>query len=185
MFARACSIAADQARRLELRPGARSLPQRPRMTSEAPRLLRQPLESATGHLQRTLPPGKCATRVDTGAETRPGQARRARGISLPVGLVPRRLTDRASAATDSADRQHHATEVPTPECYRTQERPAVCCQLQALVGRRAVKLCATALWRPRRVRIRIVGRKPPLATPARSADTGGWCLVGRAAESAR
>ena len=93
MFARACSIAADQARRLELRPGARSLPQRPRMTSEAPRLLRQPLESATGHLQRTLPPGKCATRVDTGAETRPGQARRARGISLPVGLVPRRLTD--------------------------------------------------------------------------------------------
>ncbi len=46
------------------------------------------------------------------------------------------LTDRASAATDSADRQRCATEVPTPECYRIQERPAVCCQLQALVGRR-------------------------------------------------
>jgi hypothetical protein len=43
------------------------------------------------------------------------------------------LTDRASAATDSADRQRYAADVPTPECYRTRRRPAVCCQLQALV----------------------------------------------------
>jgi hypothetical protein len=48
-----------------------------------------------------------------------------------------RITDRASAATDSADRQRYATEVPPPECYRTRERPAVCCQLQALVRQRA------------------------------------------------
>jgi hypothetical protein len=46
-----------------------------------------------------------------------------------------RPTDRASAATDSADRQRDATEVPTQECYRILERPAVCCQLQALVSR--------------------------------------------------
>jgi hypothetical protein len=45
----------------------------------------------------------------------------------------RRLTDRASAATDSADRQRYATEISMPECYRIQERSAVCRQLQALV----------------------------------------------------
>ena len=55
--------------------------------------------------------------------------------SLRIDHFPCRPTDRASAATDSADRQRYATEVPMPERYRTQERPAVCCQLQALVGR--------------------------------------------------
>ena len=57
-------------------------------------------------------------------------------LEIRNGLAsdPSCLTDRASAATDRADRQRHDTEVPTPECYRIQERPAVCCQRQGFVG---------------------------------------------------